>query len=110
MFIYQTRSKCTESTANVQIGSLVLIHEDNVPPMHWVMGRITSAIPGKDQQKSRRRQNQQWSHTKTYPQNCINSCLKQLFRVSRDVGFSYKQKHYFILLYYYLISYLKYYS
>ena len=46
----QTRSKWTENKANVKAGSLVLIHEDNVSPMHWVMGRITSAIPGKDQQ------------------------------------------------------------
>ena len=27
---------------------MVLIHEDNVPPMKWAIGRVTKLIPGAD--------------------------------------------------------------
>lgn len=36
------------SGPKLEIGSLVLIKEDHVPPMHWPLGRITEAHPGKD--------------------------------------------------------------
>lgn len=32
----------------VQIGNLVILREDNVPPTHWILGRITQIHPGLD--------------------------------------------------------------
>lgn len=44
----QTRSKWDKPGRNLKIGDLVLIHEDNTPPLSWRVGRITSTSPGKD--------------------------------------------------------------
>jgi hypothetical protein len=36
----QQRHKWQKKTANVQVGDLVLIREDNIPPLNWRMARI----------------------------------------------------------------------
>lgn len=27
---------------------LVLVKEDNTPPLHWILGRVTNVMPGRD--------------------------------------------------------------
>lgn len=44
----QTRSKWLSPSSPPQVGELVLIKEDNLPPLQWKLGRITHTIPGKD--------------------------------------------------------------
>lgn len=45
----QQRSKWKTNTAtNLAQGQLVIIREDNLPPLHWLMGRIESVHPGND--------------------------------------------------------------
>jgi hypothetical protein len=34
--------------ANIELGQLVLIKEDNLPPLRWVTGRIVQLFPGQD--------------------------------------------------------------
>ncbi|XP_044583019.1 uncharacterized protein LOC123264040 [Cotesia glomerata] len=35
-------------SVNIKVGTLVLIFEENLPPLQWVLGRITAVHPGKD--------------------------------------------------------------
>ncbi|KAL0850467.1 hypothetical protein ABMA28_012265 [Loxostege sticticalis] len=44
----QNRPKWRDSTPNVAIGSLVILRNDNAPPLQWPMARITNLFPGKD--------------------------------------------------------------
>ncbi|XP_037928917.1 uncharacterized protein LOC119663378, partial [Teleopsis dalmanni] len=44
----QIRTKWTEEQSNITEGVLVLIHEDNMPPQRWLMGRIVHCIRGPD--------------------------------------------------------------
>jgi len=44
----QGRSKWTQAKPNIAIGSLVLVHEENEPPLSWLLGRITNVFRGKD--------------------------------------------------------------
>ncbi|XP_073823116.1 uncharacterized protein [Musca autumnalis] len=44
----QVRNKWTASNTNIGVGSMVLVHEDNIPPQKWLMGRLTNIIPGRD--------------------------------------------------------------
>lgn len=44
----QTRSKWLSPSSPPQVGELVLIKEDGLPPLQWKLGRITHTIPGKD--------------------------------------------------------------
>lgn len=44
----QQRTKWKNNVANVNIGALVLIREDNIPPARWLLGRITTLHPGQD--------------------------------------------------------------
>lgn len=44
----QTRNKWTISNPNVAPGALVIIHEDNIPPQKWLMGKIVNIVPGRD--------------------------------------------------------------
>ncbi|KAK9731010.1 methyltransferase (DUF5641) [Popillia japonica] len=37
-----------DSPGGVQVGDLVLLKEDNVPPLKWIMGRIIEVHPGQD--------------------------------------------------------------
>lgn len=44
----QARSKWTTKEDNLQVGDLVIVHEEHSPPLTWKMGRITAVSPGKD--------------------------------------------------------------
>ncbi|CAB3236889.1 unnamed protein product [Arctia plantaginis] len=44
----QTRSKWLSPSSAPRVGELVLIKEDNLPPLQWRLGRIIRTIPGKD--------------------------------------------------------------
>ncbi|XP_037959196.1 uncharacterized protein LOC119688595 [Teleopsis dalmanni] len=44
----QIRTKWTEEQSNITEGALVIIHEDNMPPLRWLMGRIVHCIRGPD--------------------------------------------------------------
>lgn len=42
------RKKWLQSKDNFKIGQLAVIHDDNLPPAHWLMGRITKLIHSAD--------------------------------------------------------------
>jgi len=44
----QTRSKWLSPSSPPKTGDLVLIKEENLPPLKWRLGRITRTLPGKD--------------------------------------------------------------
>lgn len=44
----QSRPKWRDECHNVKVGDLVLLRDDNTPPLTWPMGRITKVFPGKD--------------------------------------------------------------
>lgn len=44
----QLRTKWKFPYTSLQKGALVLIKEDNVPPLDWRLGRVTELFPGKD--------------------------------------------------------------
>lgn len=44
----QCRPKWKNVMPNLTIGSLVILKEDNSPPMYWPMARITNVFPGSD--------------------------------------------------------------
>lgn len=45
---YQQRNKWNQGAATLEVGTLVIIKEDNLPPNKWLIGRITILHPGKD--------------------------------------------------------------
>ncbi|XP_031352596.1 uncharacterized protein LOC116177688 [Photinus pyralis] len=45
----QNRPKWQQNRPNLQENMLVVLKEDNIPPLYWPMGRITKIIYGKDQ-------------------------------------------------------------
>ena len=48
-FWLQQRYKWPRRNVNpIKIGSLVLVKEDNLPPLKWQLGRVTELHPGKD--------------------------------------------------------------
>lgn len=44
----QTRNKWHFRTKNIKIGMMVLLVEENIPPLHWITGRIENLHPGFD--------------------------------------------------------------
>ncbi|XP_069360872.1 uncharacterized protein [Maniola hyperantus] len=44
----QTRCKWMSGVDTLQPGMMVVIKDDNLPPLKWLLGRIINAIPGKD--------------------------------------------------------------
>ncbi|XP_050313689.1 uncharacterized protein LOC126748481 [Anthonomus grandis grandis] len=44
----QTRPKWLKPLPNLQVNDLVLIKEDDTPPLKWPLGRIIETMPGKD--------------------------------------------------------------
>ena len=44
----QTRQKWKNGILDIQVGALVLLREENVPPQQWKLGRITATHPGED--------------------------------------------------------------
>ncbi|XP_065356116.1 uncharacterized protein LOC135950508 [Calliphora vicina] len=45
----QQKAKWFKSSQNIQIGRLVIVHEDNIPPQQWLLARIVKVIPGRDE-------------------------------------------------------------
>lgn len=43
-----TRHKWKKQLPNLQAGTVVLLKEDNLPPLQWSLGRITATYPGDD--------------------------------------------------------------
>ncbi|XP_050340614.1 uncharacterized protein LOC126767040 [Bactrocera neohumeralis] len=44
----QERNKWLHPKRNMQLNDLVLVHEDNVPPQQWVLGRVVATVEGQD--------------------------------------------------------------
>ncbi|UYV69429.1 hypothetical protein LAZ67_6003549, partial [Cordylochernes scorpioides] len=44
----QNRPKWLKPVDNIKIGTLVLLKDDNLPPLKWRMGRINQVYPGED--------------------------------------------------------------
>ncbi|ENN83002.1 hypothetical protein YQE_00634, partial [Dendroctonus ponderosae] len=44
----QTRSRWKTAQKNVKPGLMVLLKEDNTPPLQWSVGRIKAVHPGRD--------------------------------------------------------------
>lgn len=44
----QHRNRWKTSTTNISIGSLVVVREDNLPPLKWLLDRICELHPGAD--------------------------------------------------------------
>lgn len=44
----QNRPKWRKDLPNIQKGTLVLMKEDNVPPLKWPMARVVEVFPGRD--------------------------------------------------------------
>ncbi|XP_045447531.1 uncharacterized protein LOC123655821 [Melitaea cinxia] len=44
----QLRTKWKHNAGDISIDTLVLIKEDNLPPLKWRLGRILRTYPGKD--------------------------------------------------------------
>nr|XP_032289174.1 uncharacterized protein LOC116649967 [Drosophila virilis] len=44
----RARTKWTSASPNLTVDSMVIIHEDNTPPLHWKLGRVESVVSGKD--------------------------------------------------------------
>lgn len=44
----QERKKWRREKENVQVGQLVILKDENLPPAQWKMGRIIETLPGKD--------------------------------------------------------------
>lgn len=44
----QIRKKWTQTKPDLKLNDIVLIHDDNLPPTRWMMGRIINIYPGKD--------------------------------------------------------------
>ncbi|XP_033361815.1 uncharacterized protein LOC117240067 [Bombus vosnesenskii] len=45
---FNNRSKWTKGGHNIQEGTIALLREDNVPSMHWPLGRVVKVHPGTD--------------------------------------------------------------
>lgn len=44
----QSRNKWSRETPPIHIGTVVLIMDENAPPLKWLLGRVTQVLPGKD--------------------------------------------------------------
>ena len=44
----QQRAKWSEAGRNIEVGELVVIHEENLPPMQWLVGRVMEVVAGAD--------------------------------------------------------------
>jgi len=45
----QVRAKWLQPTSDIKVGIVVVVHEDNMPPQQWVLGRIVKVFPGRDE-------------------------------------------------------------
>ncbi|XP_044316699.1 uncharacterized protein LOC123037913 [Drosophila rhopaloa] len=46
--LLQERSKWRIERSNINVGSIVLLKEDNLPPLKWQLGCIQGVVPGED--------------------------------------------------------------
>lgn len=46
--LLQSRTKRWKPAIKVEVGKLVVIRDENLPPMKWRMGRIVQLHPGED--------------------------------------------------------------
>ncbi|XP_044317754.1 uncharacterized protein LOC123038127 [Drosophila rhopaloa] len=44
----QRKTKWQTTSPNLEVGALVIIHEDNTPPQRWITGRVISVVAGAD--------------------------------------------------------------
>ncbi|XP_043862234.1 uncharacterized protein LOC122756482 [Drosophila santomea] len=44
----QVRTTWTKTSPNLAVNDMVVVHEDNLPPQRWLLGRILSTIAGAD--------------------------------------------------------------
>ncbi|XP_044312731.1 uncharacterized protein LOC123037172 [Drosophila rhopaloa] len=44
----QRKTKWQTTSPNLEVGALVIIHEDNTPPQRWITGRVFSVVAGAD--------------------------------------------------------------
>ena len=42
----QARQKWTAETDSLKIGDIVIVKEDNMPPLSWALARVTALHPG----------------------------------------------------------------
>ncbi|XP_039310346.1 uncharacterized protein LOC120358842 [Solenopsis invicta] len=47
----QCRSKWKSNIGALKVGDLVLVKDDNAPPLHWQLGRVSELYPGADSVK-----------------------------------------------------------
>ena len=48
MTLLQERNKWRAQKTNIAAGKMVLLKDENTPPLKWQMGRVTDVILGKD--------------------------------------------------------------
>ncbi|XP_061726239.1 uncharacterized protein LOC133531837 [Cydia pomonella] len=48
IFSLQQRTKWRSSRGRLEVGTMVVVKENNQPPLMWLMGRIVNVLPGKD--------------------------------------------------------------
>lgn len=44
----QQRSRWKKNQGSLQVGQLVLVKDNNIPPMKWRLGRVVDMRPGRD--------------------------------------------------------------
>ncbi|XP_036322092.1 uncharacterized protein LOC118736094 [Rhagoletis pomonella] len=44
----QARTKWDKPQPNLEVGTLVLVHDDNFPPQKWLLGRVVKTVVGAD--------------------------------------------------------------
>ncbi|XP_070142231.1 uncharacterized protein [Drosophila kikkawai] len=44
----QVRTTWTKTAPNLAVNDMVIVHEDNLPPQRWLLGRVVSTIAGSD--------------------------------------------------------------
>ncbi|XP_075158065.1 uncharacterized protein LOC142231338 [Haematobia irritans] len=47
--LLQERSKWKSQRKNVAIGDMVLVKDDNLPPLKWLLGRVVDVVRGNDE-------------------------------------------------------------
>ncbi|XP_053698608.1 uncharacterized protein LOC128745559 [Sabethes cyaneus] len=47
--LHQRPSKWRKVPTEFKVGAMVLVKDDNAPPKHWLLGRVTAVYPNKDE-------------------------------------------------------------
>ena len=48
LHLLQARNKWSKVSDSIKLGSLVLLHDPQTPPMAWKLARVTQIFPGSD--------------------------------------------------------------